>query len=59
MGNAAQLIRVSGTWTAKDGRRDLHRVATLEVVGEYRLLTDEQLESVAAPRLREGGAEVA
>ena len=57
--NAAQLMRVPGTWTAKDGRRDLHRVATLEVVGEDRLLTDEQLETVAAPRVREGGAEVA
>jgi hypothetical protein len=46
--NAARLMRVPGTWNAKGSDRCLHRVAELERAGEDRLLTADQLESVAA-----------
>lgn len=45
--NAARIMRIPGTWTAKGGDRSLHRTCTLEVAGEDRLLTREQLEAVA------------
>jgi Protein of unknown function (DUF3987) len=47
VGNASRIMRLPGTWTAKDDRTDLHRVAMLEAVGEDRVLTPELLEAMA------------
>lgn len=47
VGNAARVMRVPGSWTTKGGDRSLHRICTLEVTGEDRLLTRDQLEAVA------------
>ncbi len=47
VGNPSRIMRVPGTWTTKGGDCSLHRVCTLEVIGEDRLLTRQQLEAVA------------
>lgn len=47
VGNASRIMRIPGTWNAKGSDRSLHRMCTLEVGGENRLLTREQLEAVA------------
>lgn len=49
VGNASRIMRMPGTWTAKDNRTDLHRIATLEEVGEEIILAAESLEAVVAP----------
>jgi hypothetical protein len=45
--NPARILRVPGSWNSKGADRALHRVARLVRAGDDRLLTAEQLESVA------------
>jgi hypothetical protein len=47
--NPARILRVPGSWNSKGTDRALHRVARLVRAGDDRLLTAEQLESVATP----------
>jgi len=49
VGNASRIMRMPGTWTAKGADRSLHRICTLEAVGEDIQLTRELLEAVAVP----------
>ena len=47
VGNPSRIMRIPGTWTAKDDQHQLHRTAAVEATGEDRLLTPKQLEAVA------------
>lgn len=47
VGNPSRIMRIPGTWTAKDDQHQLHGTAAVEAAGEDRLLTPKQLEAVA------------
>ncbi len=51
VGNAARIMRVPGTWTAKGADRGLHRVALLETTGDDQPVTSGQLEAAGSPAL--------